>query len=233
MPEERKKHWFWFGMLALVYVLLGVGIRWEDVQNSTQDRENLHAALPQIFSLTKDMGEMKARLAQRSESVDPNRMTEMQAKVDSLIQMVPQLMASLNRGRKDINQEASNLRDVADTLSYLGESWYDAIDRLEGETRSKTIHLKDSNEQQRLGMQQQEQIQQINHRYQNQVRPLLALANRLRLDLVNSIPIPERTFPDKIPPDVFAQSAAKEEINYNQIRSVASYLRDLSRRLSH
>jgi hypothetical protein len=63
LPEaKRRKHWILFGVIALVYIAFGIGIKYDDVQQAKDDREELRTLRTATAELTADFGKAFALL---------------------------------------------------------------------------------------------------------------------------------------------------------------------------
>jgi len=232
---ERRKHWILFGTIAVVYIAIGIGIRYDDVQRSGEDREELKAirkdshdlvtsfsaTFPLTVAISSDVARIKQDLESAKGKPDPRLIADLEAKADS----AQELSSTLSR-----QLVMSIAPRVVKQLSALGGEWWDARRNFEL-FKGEELYKKQSAEQRTANEKKwQSQIDEVDRLYRLKAADTFANANNIREVLLSLLQPSERNDEDKREADIFT-NAVRGNINQYQVQGAAGYLNELIKRV--
>jgi len=231
----RRKHWIGFGLLAIFYIVLGIGIRHGDVKEADENRDELRTlktnttslitsfnnTFPLVLSLSTDLTEIRRDLEAAKGKSDPRLMAALDARIktaqqhadvvskDILVALAPTLADQMEKISTSWNEEAHDQDMRHNDLPYQ-----QIPDKLQREQELDT------------------KMAETDKQYGAKLKTIVRQADSLRQEMLQKLPPEARTAEDKKMETRFGDLRKSPSLRLYTLSDEAKYLRELGERLS-
>jgi hypothetical protein len=258
LPEDRKRigHWIMFGLIAVVYIAFGIGLRHAEMQQNEQNnqrssedrtelrnnRERMESRMDQVLSsfqvtysqlasLSLEIGSVRLGLLQAIHKNDPKVITSLEQQA----QVAQQQVDNLSRELLAVTMAPQIARQLRDWEQELGARQQE-LHNFEWEEekqlgrQGKPISEEDRNrEVLRIMSKWQIEYDKKDAEYQEKLKGIIATADFVRREMLQRIPLQRQGEEDKKQELAFA--AGKSNPKSLSRPDAARYLDDLARRV--
>jgi hypothetical protein len=253
MPQERKRmaHWILFGAIALIYAGFGIGLRYDEIQQTAsatqkadQDRADLRgmrtsmdtrmdgvfssfqSTYLQLSALSLDLRNMRVSLTQAIDRNDPQKIADFVHRAQAAQEQVDNLSHEV-LALTMAPQIAQQLRDWEnDRKVKMGD-----LHNAEWETTEhyRNRHRGDAEGLKSIEDDFQRQYDKADKEYRNKLSGIIATADFIRKEMLQQIPPQQQLPEDKKQEQAFAQ--AKEDPEALDRDNTPRYLENLAKRV--
>lgn len=256
MPEDRKRigHWVMFAAMALVYAAFGIGLRYDQIQQSererqqsTQDRKELRdnrdrmdnrmdnilsssqSTYLQLALLGSELRNMRVSLTQAIDKNDPDKLSSLQTQAKTAQQQVDSISHEL-LAITMAPQIAVQLRSWEDQRKQARQD--DHLRSWEEQNHFALEHRGEPGFQEalnRIGKFWDERYEHTEDVYLEKLKGAISTADFIRREMLQRIPLQAQSAEDKRYEKEFDQAKGNpESLNRD---NAAQYLEDLARRV--
>jgi flagellar biosynthesis GTPase FlhF len=257
MPEDRRRkgHWIMFGVVALVYIAFGIGLRRVELQQNEQtsqradqDRKELRenrnrvdsrmdsvlssfqVTYSQLASVSSELGTMRNSLLQAIHKNDPRQIADLESKAQAAQQQVDTLsheLLALTMAPQIVEQ----LRDWQIELDAReqdlhNEEWEEQVHYMHDHQDDFTQGVKEINDRWDIRYRQKEE------EFKAKLKGLVGTADFIRGELLQKLP-PNWVSPeDRRQEQEFAKAKSDPgPLDQQRRGALASYLENLAKRV--
>ncbi len=252
LPEpERRKHWIIFGGMAVIYILVGIGIRRAELQRGEIDKQyaaedrnalrdirntmdtrmdgvfsSFQATYLQLASLSLDLHNMRVGLTQAINRNDPHKLADLEKQAQTAQQQVDNLSHEV-LAITMAPRVAQQLRDWdgerRGKQSDLHNFEWEAVSHFRDQHRGDNEGLR------RIEASWDHEYEKADNEYRERLKGIIATADFVRKEMLQQIPLQQQYAEDKKQEQEFAQANNNpESLDRN---SAAQYLENLARRV--
>jgi hypothetical protein len=252
MPADRKRwtHWIMFGMIAVVYIVFGIGLRFTEVQQNDkntkqadEDRQELRdnrrrmdsridnvlsssqVQYLQLASLSSEIGVMRKSLLQAIYKNDPRQIRDLESKMQAAQEQADTLsheLLALTMVPQIVNQLFNwQLEQRSAEQEIKNFEWEELMRYRE------THHPSDQKAEEQILAKYEPRIDKSNADYAEKLIEIIATADFVRKELLQRVPLQGAY--DKLEEQKFAQ--AKTNPEGLDRHDASQYLEQLAKRV--